>query len=146
MGDFVGGGIGPAGAGLESVFYAGHIAHHHLRTFDCRDHAAKWRGGGPGGRLRRRGQPDGIRPARSCDISFQGDDLVRHHVYAHVHGVDHAPEYDCGVNWNFRVATVLEDVKAAGTRGPGSYSTGVSSGPGRSCSGSACAFEISQTV
>jgi hypothetical protein len=147
MGHFVGGGIGSAGAGLESVFHAGHFAHRDLRTFDRRHHAAKRGSGGPGGRLRWCGQPNGVRPARSGDISFQGDDVVRHHVHAHVHGVDHASKLDSRINRQFRVATVLEDFKV-GARGPCSISTGVSArpGPGHSRSGSARAVEISQSV
>jgi hypothetical protein len=144
MGNFVGSGFGSAGTRVESVFHAGHIAHHHLRTFDHRDHAAERRGCGPGGGFRRRGQPDGVRPARSGHISFQSDNVVRDHVHAHIHGVDHAPEFDGGVNRQFRVATVLEDVKATGACGSGLNTTGVSASPGRSCSSSACAIEISQ--
>ena len=148
MGNFAGRGIGPARARLESIFHAGHIAHRHLRTFDRSDYAAKRRGGGFGRRLWWRWQSDGIRPARSGYISFQGHDVVRHHVYADVHGVDYASKHDRGVSRQLRVATILEDVKAAGARGSGSNATGVSAGPGRSCSGSAFAyaFEISWTV
>jgi hypothetical protein len=69
--------------------------------------------------------------------------VVRHHVHAHVHGVDHASELGCGVNRQLRVATVLEDVKAAGARSSHSTSPGVSSSPGGACSGHACAVEIS---
>jgi hypothetical protein len=147
MGNFVGGGIGPAGARLESVFHAGHIAHRDLRTFDRRHHAAKRRGRGPGRRLRRRGQPNGVRPARSGDISLQGDDVVRHHVHAYIHGVDHASKHDNRINGQFRVATVLEDFEVS-ARGPCSNSSGVSAcpGSGHSRSGSACAVEISHSV
>ena len=147
MGNFAGGGIGPAGARLESVFHAGHIAHRDLRASDRCHHAAKRRGGGPGWRLRRRGQPNGLRPARRSHISLQGDDLVRHHVHAHFHGADHASKLDCRVNWQFRVATVLEDFKV-GARGSCTDSSGVSASPGscHSRTGSACAIEISHIV
>ena len=144
MGDLVGGGVEPALGRLEGVFCAGHIACGHLRTSDRCHHAAKRRGGGPGGRLRRCGQPNGIRPARSGHISLQGDNVVRHHVHADVHGVDDASEFGCGVGWQLRAATVLEDFEAAGTRGSSSSSTGVSAGI--TCSRGACAFEIDCTL
>src|SRR5260370_888320 len=65
--------------------------------------------------------------------------MVRHHVHAHVHGFDHAPEFDRGFNRQLRVATILEDVKAACARGANSNSAGVS--PGR-----ASPVQISKTV
>jgi hypothetical protein len=144
MGDFVGGRIRPAGARLESVFRSGHIARGHLRASDRCHHAAEWRGGGPGGCLRRGRQPDGVRTARCSHFSLQGDHMVRHYVYADVHGVDHASKYDRGVRRKLGVATVLEDVKVCACCSS-SGSPGVSSGPSRTYSGSACAVEISST-
>ena len=146
MGNFVGGGVGPAGSRMESLFCAGDVAHRHLRSFDHGDHAPKRRGGGSGGRFRRRGQPNGVWPARSGHVSLQGHDMVCHHVHAHVHGVDHASELGCGANRQLRVATILEDVQAAGARGSCSNSSSVSARSSRSSSGSACAVEISYTV
>jgi hypothetical protein len=143
MGNFVGGRVGPAGARMESLFCAGDAAHRHLWTLDYGDHAPERRGGRPGGRFRRRWQPDGVRPARSGHIPLQGHDVVRHHVHAYVHGVDHASELGCGASRQLRVATVLKDVKAAAARGSHSNSPGVSACPGRSSSSSACAIEIS---
>jgi hypothetical protein len=150
MGNIVGGGIGPACGRLESIFHAGHIARGHLRPFDHGHHAAKRRSGRLGGCVRRRGQPDSVWPARCRNLSFQGDNLVRHHVHADFHGADHASELDRGVNRQLRVATVLEDAQTAGACGScfksTRVSTGVKSGPGRSSAGSTCAAEISWTV
>jgi hypothetical protein len=146
MGDFVGGRLGLTRARLESVLCVGHLARRHLRTSDHCHYAAKRRGGGSGGSLRRSGQPNCVRSARCGHVSFQGHNLVRHHVHAHVDGVNHASELDCGVGGQLRIATILEDVKAGDSRGSNSNGSGVSSGPGNSSTGSARAVEISKTV
>ncbi len=98
-------------------FYAMLVVLHvvDLRCFDCCDYAAERRGSRPGGRIRRRGQPNGFRASRRGNVSFQGHHLVRHHVHADVHGFDHAPEHGCGFGWQFHLAAVLEDFEV----GPG---------------------------
>ena len=110
MGNFDRGRAGASGARLESLFCAGYAARDHLRTFDRGHHAAERGSGGPGRRVRRSGQPDGLRPSRSCHVSFQGHDLVRDHVHADVHGADDAPELDFGIHRQLRAAAILEDV------------------------------------
>ena len=71
--------------------------------------------------------------------------MVRHHVHAHLHGSDHAPELDGGARRQFRVAAVLENIKDASC-GSRSGSARVNASPGRSCSGSTSAVEITWTV
>jgi hypothetical protein len=71
--------------------------------------------------------------------------MVRHHVHAHLHGFDHAPELDGGASRQFRVAAVLENIKDASC-GSRSDSARVNASPGRSCSGSASAVEITWPV
>jgi hypothetical protein len=74
--------------------------------------------------------------------------VVRDHVHAHIHGLDHAPEFDCSFDRQLHTAAILEDVKAACACDPNSNSAGVSASPGCTspCSGSAGAVQISKTV
>jgi hypothetical protein len=108
MGHFAAGRGRPAHAWVESLFCAGHAAYSDLRTVDRCGPAAKRRGRRSGGRVRRCGQPDGLRSARRDYVSFEGDDLVRDHVHADVHGLDDAPEYDFLACWLLCAAAVLE--------------------------------------
>ena len=108
MGHFAAGRSRPASSRLESLFCAGHTAYSDLRTVDRCGPAAKRRGRRSGGRVRRCGQPDGLRSARRDYVSFEGDDLVRDHVHADVHGLDDAPEYDFVAGWQLCAAAVLE--------------------------------------
>ncbi len=147
MGNIVAGGIGPAGARLEGLFHAGHAACDYLRAIDHRDHAAERGSGGPGGRIRRGRQPDGVWTAGRGDVSFQGYDLVRDHVHVDFHGADHASEFNSRVHRQLGVAAIFQDVEVSARDASGSCfnaagsSACCSSGP---CSGSACStVEIS---
>jgi hypothetical protein len=117
VGNFVVGGIGPALGRLESLFCAGYLARSHLRAFDHRCLAAKRRGSGFGGRIRRRGQPDGLWSARRGHVSLEGDYLVRHYVHDDFHGADNAHKHVRTVRRQFRVATILEVAQAVGASG-----------------------------
>jgi hypothetical protein len=67
---------------------------------------------------------------------------VRHHVHAHVHGVDHASEFDHGATWQLGIAAVLEDIKV-GAGGSSTSNAGIGAGSGCPSSGSARTVEIS---
>lgn len=69
------------------------LAYYRLFRSHSRDHAAERQRGGFGGSVWRRWEPDGIWPARSCDISFEGHHVVRNRVHgdvAHAFGEAHA--------------------------------------------------------
>jgi hypothetical protein len=76
-------------------------AHHILRDELPRSHrrraATKRQGGRPRRSLRRRGQPDGFRPARSRIRSFSGHHVVRGDVYDLRHGPGRSRRPRCGI-------------------------------------------------
>jgi hypothetical protein len=70
--------------------------------------------------------------------------MVRHHVHAHIHGADYAPEFDCVSHRKFRVATILKDVQGACNTGSCTWYTSFNAdaGSGGASSGSPSPFEI----
>ena len=134
MGDFIGGGSGPALGRLESLLCARDVARADLRSFDRSGLVAERRSGGFSRRFWRSGKSDGVRPAGCGDIFVKGDYVVRHHVHDDIHGPDNAYQHTGRVHGQLRVATILEAGQAIRS---GSASVGCSRADADSSGGTA---------